>query len=133
MRVSRRSFMHGAAAAGAALTSPRWLPSVLAAPCSQRDFRVALSVSPFTESVLGAVELTDGEMSAKTVREVQLLFNRHGATEIYQRIACRKHSPQGPAQHGWERGLDRARLARDLNMPFNPEIGIFANYGDVAH
>lgn len=93
---------------------------------------MGLSVSPFTESVLGSVELTDGQLRAKTVRDVQLLFNRHGATEIYQRIATRKHSPQGPAEHGWERGLERARLARDLNMPFNPEIGTFANYGDVA-
>ena len=133
MQVTRRRFMRNAAGATFAATGSNWLSRAVAANCEPRDFRVALSVSPFTESVLASVALTDGEMTAKSVREVQLLFNRHGATEIYQRIAGRKRSPQGPAEHGWERGLERARLARDLNMPFNPEIGIFANYGDVAN
>lgn len=99
---------------------------------SAGKFRMALSVTPFTEKVLQAGPLTDGKFEARTVRDVQLLFNRHGATEIYQRIACRKYSPQGAAEHGWARGLERAALARSLGMPFNPEIGIFANYGDVA-
>lgn len=132
MPISRRSFMQGAAAVAISTNVPEGMSIARTGSCGGGDFRVALSVTPFTESVLNAVALTDGEVTAKTVREVQQLFNRHGATEIYQRIATRRHSPQGPAEHGWERGLERARLARDLDMPFNPEIGTFANYGDVA-
>lgn len=95
-------------------------------------FRNALSVSPFTEAVLKAGPLSDGIGLARSVADVQRLYLRHGATEIYQRVACRRLSSQGDAEHGWARGLERAALARDLGLPFNPEIGIFANYGDVA-
>jgi len=109
---------------------PDLLTAAEPAPCSR--FRAALSVSPFTETVLKTVALTDGARTAKTVRDVQRLFNRHGATELYQRIATRKRSPQDDAEHGWELALERARLAADLNMPFNPELGLFANYGDAA-
>jgi hypothetical protein len=91
-----------------------------------------LSVSPFTESVLQKGPLSDGAGVAHNVADVQRLYLRHGATELYQRVACRKLSPQGDAEHGWARAIERAALARSLGLPFNPEIGIFANYGDVA-
>ncbi|WP_345542879.1 glycosyl hydrolase 53 family protein [Microbacterium jejuense] len=37
----------------------------------------------------------------------------------------------GTAEHGLARGLERAALACGLGLPFNPEIGLFAGYGDV--
>ena len=95
-------------------------------------FRAAISVSPFSESVIQQVRLTDGVVTAGSVRELQLLYVRHGSTEVYQRIATRRRAPQGLAEHGWERGLERARLARDLGLAFNPEIGLFASYGDAG-
>lgn len=128
-RPSRRGFLVGATAltaAGCATSAPEGV-------CAAGDFRYAVSVSPFTEGVLAQCSLTDGELTATTVADVQRLFNRHGATEVYARIGTRRASPTGDeAQHGFERGLERARLARELGMPFNPEIGTFANYGDVA-
>lgn len=132
--LSRRSLLTRAVATGAALSVPAWaLPGQAAAASSAAPaFRTSVSVSPFTETVLKSLTLTDGAPAAHTVAEVQQLFNRHGATEVYQRIATRKLAPQGDAEHGWARGLERARLARDLGMPFNPEIGLFASYGDGA-
>lgn len=132
--LNRRSFLARSLASGAALSLPAWAPDVaVSASCVPGPaFRNSLSVSPFTESVLKSVALSDGRGTASTVLEVQELFNRHGASEIYQRIATRKFVPQTDAEAGWARGLERAVLARELGMPFNPELGLFAGYGDGA-
>ena len=129
--LSRRSFLAGALASGAALCLPGvtgWSASALgaSAPCPTTDFRTSLSViSPFSEEVLASLALTDGEVTARTLRELQGLYNRHGATEVYMRIATKKVA-------GQPNGLDRARFARDLGMPYNPELGLFGGYGDAA-
>ena len=116
---SRRGFLGGAAALGAAVAFPAW-PS---AAKSARDgrprggFRVSLSVSPVTETVLGSVSLTDGSRTADTVAEVQRLFNRRAATEVFARVATLEHAGSGDAEYGSARAIERARLARDLGMP----------------
>jgi hypothetical protein len=134
--MDRRSFArHLTAAGGLAFIDARAAAASAFSrqdPAQRAGFRMALSVSPFSEKVLESASLTDGKATASDVEDLQRLFNRHGATEVYQRIACRKYSPQNDAEHGWARGLERAALARSLGMPFNPEIGIFANYGDVS-
>jgi len=128
-KIGRRGFIRSASAATIVAAS-----GAQATPFAPtRPFRIALSVSPFTESVLAQSPLSDGTSVARTVADVQRMFMRHGGSEVYQRIACRKVSPQGHAEHGWARGIERAALARQLGLPFNPEIGIFANYGDVAN
>jgi arabinogalactan endo-1,4-beta-galactosidase len=96
------------------------------------QFRVSLSVSPFTESLLArGIQFTDGTMTSNTLEEVQRLFVKYGATEVYARIATAPHATQGPADHSLARGLERARIAAKLGLPFNPEIGLFDVYGDV--
>lgn len=135
--LTRRSFLARAAAAGAAAAVPglsAWPAQGAQAvrSCRSRPFRTSLSVSPFTEEVLGHVHLVDARHTARTLTEVQALFNRHGATEVYARIATRRHAPQGGGEIGWARGLQRARLARNLSMPFNPELGLWAVYGDAS-
>ncbi len=99
--------------------------------CAARTFRTSLSVSPFTEDVLKTLALTDGQGSARSVKGVQQLFVRHGASEVYARIATRKHAHSNGAEMGFARGVERARLARDLHLPFNPELGLWAVYGDA--
>ena len=96
------------------------------------QFRVSVSVSPFTESVLArGVTFTDGAITASTLEDLQRLFVKYGATEVYARIATSTVARQGPADHSLARGLDRARLAAKLGLPFNPELGLFDVYGDV--
>jgi arabinogalactan endo-1,4-beta-galactosidase len=92
---------------------------------------VSLSVSPVTETVLGSVSLTDGSRTADTVAEVQRLFNRRAATEVFARVATLEHAGSGDAEYGSARAIERARLARDLGMPLNPELGLWAVYGDI--
>jgi arabinogalactan endo-1,4-beta-galactosidase len=96
-------------------------------------FRYSLSLSPFTEQMLReGIRYSDGEATATNIVELQTMFRRHGATEIYARIGTLRvtNSLSGGAEHGWARGLERAQLAAQLGMPFNPEIGLFASYGD---
>jgi hypothetical protein len=122
-RYTRRGALAGAAALAA---------TARAAPAP--GFRASLSVSPFSEAVLKATSLTDGTVTARTLEQLQNLYVRHGATEVYARIATRKVAPQGPvAEHGWARGIERARFARRMGLPFNPELGLWAEYGDVAN
>ena len=138
-QLTRRAVLARAGMLGAALT----LPAGLAGPaeaayraggpfsCDPR-FRASLSVSPFAEAVLKQVSLSDGKRTARTMKALQQLFNAHGATEVYSRIATSKDAPGGDSNTGWASQLSRARLARDLGMPFNPEIMLCGTYGDAS-
>jgi len=101
-------------------------------PPSDGNFRVAVSVSPFTEMLLDSgIVYTDGKITAKSVEELQRLFVAHGATEVYARVATSREKTAGFGDHSLNRGLKRARLARSLGLPFNPELDLFKFYGDV--
>jgi len=120
---SRRAVLGGAAALGATAALPAW-PAAEKSPPGQAGcarFRVSLSVSPFTEAVVGAVPLTDGRRRASTVQEVQRLFSRHGATEVFVRVATLAQASSGDAEYGFVRAIERARLAANLGMALNPE------------
>jgi arabinogalactan endo-1,4-beta-galactosidase len=96
-----------------------------------RRFRTSLSVSPFTESVLAVTALQAGHRTATTVADVQKIFNRAGATEVFVRVATVDETP-GNRGGGATRAIERARLAKRLGMPLNPELGLWAYYGDIA-
>lgn len=100
--------------------------------CLAQDFRVSLSVSPFTEIVLNSgTSFNDGRITATTVEGVQRLFVGHGANEVYARIATTQKYRTGFGDHSMARGLERARMAAALHLPFNPELGLFNIYGDI--
>ena len=104
-----------------------------AAKRAAKKFRVSLSVSPFTEIALSqGLVFTDGKISANTTEDVQRLFIAYGANEVYSRIATTRTYSKGFGDHSLERGLSRARLAKSLNLPLNPELGLFNIYGDVT-
>ena len=101
-------------------------------PAPAREFRISVSVSPFVEERFGAgIIFTDGKIIAKNPEELQRLFVAHGANEVYARIATTKKYRIGNGDHSMERGLERARMAATLNLPFNPELGLFNVYGDI--
>jgi hypothetical protein len=131
--LDRRAFLTRAAAAGAGLSLFGALPAEVWASATGRSFRRSLSVSPFAEHVLAHTHLTDGVRTARTVHDLQQLYNQHGASEVYARIATRHTVNQGDARTGFAAGLQRARLARSLHMPFNPELGLWARYGDASN
>ena len=98
-------------------------------PAPVCTFRNSLSVSPLAEHMFyQGLTFTDGTRTATNVKELQQLFDAHGATEMFARIGTLKVT--GGLESGWARGLERARLAATLDLPFNPELGLFAAYGD---
>jgi arabinogalactan endo-1,4-beta-galactosidase len=100
--------------------------------CPAQEFRVSLSVSPFTEMVLDSgTSFSDGGITATTAADVQRLFVRHGANEVYARIATTQKYRGGVGDHSMDRGLERARMAAALGLPLNPELGLFNVYGDI--
>jgi hypothetical protein len=132
---SRRAFLGVAAALGGAVVLPAW-PAVVEPRGDHQHrgrFRVSLSVSPVAEAVLGSLALTDGRHAASSVSDLQRLFNRYGATEVFARVATLKHARDRDAEYGFARALERARLARHLGLPLNPELGLWAVYGDITH
>jgi arabinogalactan endo-1,4-beta-galactosidase len=101
-------------------------------PPPAKDFRISVSVSPFTElRFRNGTIFTDGKVTAKNPEELQKMFANHGANEVYARIATTQKYRTGFGDHSMDRGLERARMAKALNLPFNPELGLFNIYGDV--
>lgn len=99
---------------------------------SPRVFRVALSVSPFTDLLLSkGIVFTDGHQTARTPEQLQRMFMKYGANEVYARIATNLKHTRGFGDHSLDLGLERARMAHHLKLPFNPELGLFNVYGDV--
>jgi arabinogalactan endo-1,4-beta-galactosidase len=97
------------------------------------EFRVSVSVSPFTELMFrSGISFTDGKVTAWNPEDLQRLFVSHGANEVYARIATTQRYRTGFGDHSMDRGLERARMAKALNLPFNPELGLFNIYGDVG-
>lgn len=97
-------------------------------------FRTAISVSPFTDSQMNrGILFEDGiGNTATSAFELQKLFMAHGANEIYVRIATDRYSTGSDTDHSLELGIERAKLAAELDLPLNPEIALFKTYGDVA-
>jgi len=97
-----------------------------------QEFRVSLSVSPFTEIVLNSgINFNDGSTTVTTVEGVQRLFFHHGSNEVYARIATTQNYRTGFGDQSMDRGLERARIAAALHLRFNPELGLFKVYGDI--
>jgi arabinogalactan endo-1,4-beta-galactosidase len=97
-----------------------------------KDFRISVSLSPFTEMRFrNGVTFTDGKATAKNPEELQRMFVNHGANEVYARIATTQKHRIALGDHSMDRGLDRARMAVALDLPFDPELGLFNIYGDI--
>ncbi len=99
------------------------------------SFRNSTSVSPFSELMFRSgytFEDQEGN-SASNAEELQKLFVVHGANEIFVRIAtARKPYSMDGADHSLAAAVEKAKMAKNLDLPLNPEIGLFKYYGDVT-
>ncbi|MEJ2693949.1 MAG: glycosyl hydrolase 53 family protein [Candidatus Thiodiazotropha sp.] len=100
-------------------------------PVDNSLFRVALSVSPFSELMFDAgLSLSDGQMTAGTVPELAQLFIRQGGNEVFARISTERTASAVGEDRSLARGVARAGLAASVALPLNPELGLFGSYGD---
>src|SRR5215471_12304646 len=71
---------------------------------STKDFRVSLSVSPFTELAFRyGITFSDGKVTAKNPEDLQRMFVAHGANEVYARVATTQRYRTGFGDHSMER------------------------------
>lgn len=106
------------------------------------DFRVALSLSPFSLNQFDSnyTFIVNGE-TATTPEELQTIYRNLGSTEMYVRIATKRHKtaentvdgePDENANvHTFDQALRLCRIAASLNIPINPEIMCAYTYMDM--
>ncbi len=112
------------------------------------DFRVALSLSPFTLNQFDAgYTFKVGDKTATTPAELQQIYQSLGSTEMYVRLATKRHktykadgtldnTTDGKADenanvHTFDQVMQTCRIAASLNIPINPEVMCAYIYMDM--
>lgn len=106
------------------------------------DFRVALSLSPFSLNQFDSnyTFVVNGE-TATTPEQLQTIYRNLGSTEMYVRVATKRHKtaentvdgePDENANvHTFDQAIRLCRIAATLNIPINPEIMCAYTYMDM--
>ncbi|MBR5761840.1 MAG: glycosyl hydrolase 53 family protein [Lachnospiraceae bacterium] len=109
---------------------------------TDEEFRMALSVSPFTATNFenGYTYEYEGRQ-IETMEDLEKLYIEKGATEMYVRIATKRHVTaeditDGEVDtnanvHTYDQALEICRLAAKLNIPINPEVMCAYTYMDM--
>ena len=108
----------------------------------QEGFRVALSLSPFSLNQFEqGYTFVIGDSIATTPEELQSIYRSLGSTEMYVRIATKRHvtaenttdgEPDENANvHTFDQGIRLCQIAAALNIPINPEIMCAYTYMDM--
>lgn len=109
---------------------------------STKNFRVALSLSPFSLSQFEkGYSFNVGNKTAHTPEELQSIYSELGSTEMFVRIATKRHvtaddttdgKPDSNANvHTFDQGIQLCKIAANLNIPINPEIMCAYTYMDM--
>lgn len=105
-------------------------------------FRVALSLSPFSLNQFEqGYTFVIGDSIATSPEELQSIYRSLGSTEMYVRIATKRHKtaenttdgePDENANvHTFDQGIHLCQIAAALNIPINPEIMCAYTYMDM--
>ena len=128
--LSRRGLL-GSGVAGAALalvTGP-----ATATPPLPVKFRNGLSLSRYPEAMFDKnVAYRAGKRTARSPEELQRVYMDHGSTEVFVRAGTSRTAPYGGRNSGFSEVVPRARLARALGLPLNPELLLCGIYGDMG-
>ena len=106
------------------------------------EFRVALSLSPFSLNQFEkGYSFVIGDKTASTPEELQQIYRELGSTEMYVRIATKRHvteedvtdgEPDENANvHTFDQGIRLCQIAAALEIPINPEIMCAYTYMDM--
>ena len=106
------------------------------------SFRLALSLSPFSlPQFEQGYTFRIGDRTASTPEELQSVYRELGATEMYCRIATKRHvtdedvtdgTPDPNANvHTFDQGIALCKIAAELDIPINPEIMCAYTYMDM--
>ena len=107
---------------------------------TDENFRYALSLSPFTSKSIyeGYTYEYNGEQIT-TMKALEQLYIKKGATEMYVRIATKKSMTSEDITdgeidtnanvHTFDQAMALCQIAADLNIPINPEVMLAYIYG----
>ena len=106
------------------------------------DFRVALSLSPFSFTQFkNGYSFIVGDKTATTPADLQKIYRDLGSTEMYCRIATKRHVTATDITdgeydsnanfHTLDQGLELCKIAAALDIPINPEIMCAYTYMDM--
>ena len=109
---------------------------------SNEKFRVALSLSPFSlNQFQDGYRFEVNGQTATTPEELQEIYRDLGSTEMYVRIATKRHvtadnlvdgkEDENANVHTFDQGIRLCRIAAALDMPINPEIMCAYTYMDM--
>lgn len=118
------------------------IPEPEANSSAPKDFRVALSLSPFSlPQFEKGYSFNIGGRTASTPEELQSIYSELGSTEMFVRIATKRHvtaedvtdgKPDSNANvHTFDQGIQLCKIAAALNIPINPEIMCAYTYMDM--
>ena len=109
---------------------------------TKQEYRNALSVSPFTATAFnnGYTYEYDGRQ-INNIEELEQLYIEKGATEMYVRIATKRHMTSEDITdgeidtnanvHTFDQAIELCKLAAKLNIPINPEVMCAYTYMDM--
>ena len=109
---------------------------------TDEEYRNALSVSPFTARAFenGYTYEYDGK-EITSVEELEQLYLDKGATEMYVRIATKRHTTEEDITdgvsdpnanvHTFDQAMELCKVAAKLNVPINPEVMCAYTYMDM--
>lgn len=114
----------------------------------EEPFRVALSLSPFTLNQFEAgYSFRIGDKTATTPMQLQQIYRDLGATEMYVRLATKRHKTykadgsldnttdgekdENANVHTFDQVMQTCRIAAALDMPINPEVMCAYIYMDM--
>ena len=109
---------------------------------TNEPFRVALSLSPFSLNQFeqGYSFNVNGQ-TATTPEQLQQIYRELGSTEMYVRIATKRHvtaentvdgvEDENANVHTFDQGIRLCQIAAELGSPINPEIMCAYTYMDM--
>ena len=122
--------------------------SAMKAAGNEEPFRVALSLSPFSLNQFEqGYTFHIGDKIATTPAELQQIYREYGATEMYVRLATKRHKtykPDGTLDnttdgkpdenanvHTFDQVMQTCKIAAALDIPINPEVMCAYIYMDM--
>ena len=109
---------------------------------TDEDFRYALSLSPFTSKSINegyTYEYDDEQID--TMEDLERLYIKKGATEMYVRIGTKRSVTQEDITdgekdtnanvHTFDQAMVLCEIAAKLNIPINPEVMLAYTYMDM--
>jgi len=109
---------------------------------TNEEFRMALSVSPFTaKSINEGYTYEYNNTQITTVEELEKLYIEKGSSEMYVRIATKRHVTKEDITdgevdtnanvHTFDQAIELCKIAAKLKIPINPEVMCAYTYMDM--